>query len=101
MNKFFISKVVSLLFVSLCVGAVNAAEQPKDKEEATPGTTTATAQPADPTRPKEEKTLQGDKVEPWGLEGGKFVDAPADLAHKIGEKIERNINKVFGKKEDE
>jgi hypothetical protein len=77
------SKVlVGLFVVGLCVASVFATE--KDKE-GTPGKTATNIQTPNPSTQ--------DKVEPLGLESGKIVDKPADLADKIGDKI----NKFLGK----
>lgn len=77
------SKVLIGLFVSgLYITSVCATE--KDKEDTTGKPTTTTQSP----NPSKE-----DKVEPLGLESGKIVDGPANLADKIGDKINNFLGK--------
>ena len=77
------SKVLVGLFVTgLCMVSVFATE--KDKDD-TANKSAASAQTANPT--------SGDKVEPLGLESGKIVDGPANLADKIGDKINNFLGK--------
>ncbi len=79
------SKVLLGLFVSgLYIASACATE--KDKEDTT-GKPTPTTQSPNPS--KEDK----DKVEPLGLESGKIVDGPANLADKIGDKINNFLGK--------
>jgi hypothetical protein len=80
---------VSLFVVTLC--NVNSLATEKDKEPK-PDKPTLTSQLTQP-----EEKPQGDKVEPMGKESGKVVDVPANLADKIGKKI----NKALGNKDDQ
>jgi hypothetical protein len=77
--------LIGLFVVGFCISNILATE--KDKEE-TAGKPAVTTQPAKP--------LAEDKVEPLGLESGKAVDKPAELADKIGKKI----NEFLGNKDD-
>lgn len=77
--------LLSLLVVAWCASSISATEKTKGQEEKT----TPTSQPT---------TQTPDKVEPLGLEGGDFVNKPADLADKIGNKIEEVTDNLFGKK---
>lgn len=87
----FSKALIGLFIVGFCISGIFASE--KDKEE-TAGKPAVTAQP---TKPSEEgKPPAEDKVEPLGLESGKVVDKPADLADKIGKKI----NEFLGNKDD-
>ena len=71
------------------VGAGLATEEIKDPNAFK---TTAVTTPTKPQTPAKET----DKVEPLGLESGKLVDGPANVADKIGKKI----NKLLGNDDD-
>ncbi|MGV8948617.1 MAG: hypothetical protein ACOH2E_04535 [Candidatus Paracaedibacter sp.] len=69
--------LAGVLVAGLCASSGFATE--KDKEE-TVGKPAATTQVPHTSE---------DKVEPLGLESGKMVDKPADLADKIGDTINK------------
>lgn len=71
---------------------INSIATEKDTETPTTDKPTLTSQL---TKPEEKP--QGDKVEPLGKESGKLVDVPANLADKVGQKI----NNWLGNKDDQ
>jgi len=81
--------LLSLLVVAWCTTSVLASDKTTGQEEKA----TATSQPTTQTPPN--------KVEPLGLEGGDFVNKPADLADRIGNKIEQVTDNLFGNKKED
>ncbi len=71
-------RTLAVLLASTAIGGAFATDS-KDKE-----TDTGT-----PTTAQTPQVVSSDKVEPLGLESGKIVDGPANLADKVGKEVER------------
>jgi hypothetical protein len=83
------SKILMGLF--LAIVSASGAFAVEKEESATESAKGGTAKKTEAS-----KAQSGDKVEPYGLEEGKLVDVPADLADKLGNKI----NALLGNEED-
>ncbi|MCE3231082.1 MAG: hypothetical protein K0R52_1010 [Alphaproteobacteria bacterium] len=77
--------LLGFLIGGLCVAKILAAQSIKEQND----NAAAPNQSAQP--------VQDAPVEPYGLEGGKFVDKPAEVADKVGKEVEKGIKKLFGK----
>jgi hypothetical protein len=95
LNTIYKLLALSIVFFNIenTNGTEGTTEDTKAKEEVAK-TTSGKSQPTQPVPPLKEPLKEKDKdtVEPYGLESGKIVDKPADLADKIGNKI----NKMLG-----
>ncbi len=93
-NTKFYYTLLAVSFVALMVGTSFATEKTPGQEEADKNPSTKQTG----TTP-EEKPISQEKPEPYGLESGKLVDGPANLADKIGNKINAFLgNEDSGKK---
>jgi gas vesicle protein len=77
--------LLGFLIGGICMAKVFAAESTKEQND-------KAATPNQSVQP-----VKSAPVEPYGLEGGKFVDKPAEVADNVGREVENGVKKLFGK----